>query len=106
MPPGVAPDAGGPDGGGEVNDPLAVASLALGAASLVTAFCCWPLMFAVAVGGIATAIVALVRIHAEPLKYRGRGAAITGLVLSLLAPLGYVLLIVFYGALSIFGFPP
>jgi hypothetical protein len=101
LPPGVAPDAGGPDGGGGgVNDPLAYVSLALGAVGLVTAFCCWPLMFAVALGGIATGIIALVRIHSEPVRFRGRGAAITGIVLSLLAPISYLLLIVFFGALS------
>ena len=57
-------------------------------------------MFLTAVGGIATGILALMHIHAEPHRYRGKGLAIAGIVLSVLGPLSYVILIVLFGALS------
>jgi len=99
MPPGIEPD-GGDDGGGGPTDPLAWVSLALGAIGLATAFCCWPLMFALALGGIITGSIALVQSRSDPRRHGGRGVAIIGIVLSILAPLSYVLLVVLFGVLS------
>ena len=100
MPPGIEPDGGDFGGGGAPTDPLAWVSLALGALGLATAFCCWPLMFALACGGIVTGIIALVQNRSDPRRHGGRGLAITGIVLSVLAPLSYVLLVVLFGVLS------
>ena len=100
LPPGVKPDASGPNGAGVVQEPSSWVSVLLGGLSLPSVFCCAPLTFLLALGGIITGILSVVRINSEPHRYRGKGVAITGIVLSVLAPLLYVLLMVFVGALS------
>jgi hypothetical protein len=79
---------------------LATASLLLGPASLPCGLCCAPLLFAQSLGGIVTGVVALSRLGSAPHPRRGRGIAVTGIVVSLLGPAGYVLLIIGFGVVS------
>ena len=87
LPPGVSPDAvhGSEPSSGQT-EPMAVVSLALGAAGFLLSMCCIGLplgVFAVVFG-----VVALTRI--EPEGPRGKGLAIGGIVLGVLGPLLYV----------------
>jgi hypothetical protein len=91
MPPGTSPDAAGPGAGGR-HDPLAVASLVLGLCSLPVVFC-FPLAVFFSVGGIVCGIVALVRARPAAEDHRGRGLAVSGIILSLIGP--FVLAVLF-----------
>jgi hypothetical protein len=67
---------------------LAVAGFALGLAAITFGLCCYGVPFNLA--GIACSIIALVQIRNAPLRERGTGLAVAGLVLcclSLLLPL-------------------
>ena len=101
MPPGVQPDGGSPGSEGRQNEPTGVVSLVLGLLSVLFVFCCAVFTFLFSVSGIVTGIIALVRIHSEPDRFRGRGIAVAGIVMSLLGPLLYVLLWLFAGALTL-----
>jgi hypothetical protein len=64
-------------------NPLAVASLVLGLLSLTVFFCCSGLPCNLA--GMVCSLIALVQIHNDPSRQKGKGLAIAGLVLSLLS---------------------
>ena len=89
LPPGVSPDAvhGAEPGTGQT-EPLALVSLAFGAAGLLLSLCCLGLPLGVVAVGVG--IVALTRI--KPDGPRGKGAAIAGIVLGVLGPLLYIAL--------------
>jgi hypothetical protein len=89
LPPGVNPDAvhGVAPGAGQT-EPMALASLALGVAGLMLSLCCLGLPLGVIAIGLG--IVALTRI--KPDGPRGKGLAITGIVLGVLGPVLYIAL--------------
>jgi hypothetical protein len=62
-------------------NPLAVASLVLGLLSLTVFLCCSGLPCNLA--GMVCSLIALVQIHNDPARQKGKGLAIAGLVLSL-----------------------
>lgn len=60
---------------------LAIVGLSLGALSMFT-WCCCPIF---PIPGIACSVIALIQIRGNPSLYSGKGAAITGLTLSLIS---------------------
>ena len=84
LPTGVLPTAADP---GQRTDPLAVVSLSIGSVTLVVGFCCFPFSgIALGLTGVIVGIVSLTRIASGQARTKGKGLAIAGIVLSVLAP--------------------
>lgn len=60
---------------------LAIIGLILGILSLFT-WCCCPIL---PIPAVACSVIALIQIYGNPTQYRGKGAAITGILLSLIS---------------------
>ena len=65
------------------SNPMAVAGLIMGVLSLLSCLCCYGIPFNLL--GVVFSLVALTQINRNPELYTGKGAAIAGLVLSLLS---------------------
>ena len=88
LPTGVLPP---PEDRGRVTDPVAVVSFSLGSSTLVLGLCCFPISgLVLGIAGASIGIVSLVRIASHPNRYSGRGLAVAGIVVSIVAPLAYV----------------
>jgi hypothetical protein len=95
LPPGVRPDLGAGPGGGPPhgqNEPYAVASLAVGLASLVLGGCCGLLAIPGAIVAIALGCVSLSRAKSQPGGQRGSGMAWAGIAIGGVSLLLYVAL--------------
>lgn len=75
---------------------LAVAGLIMGILSVILVCCCYGFPFNVL--GLTFSIIGLAQIRANPQSNDGQGAAIAGLVLSLLSLLLAVAILLIYGA--------
>lgn len=62
-------------------NPLAIIGLVLGVFSLFT-WCCCPIL---PIPAVACSVIALIQIYGNPRQYGGKGAAITGILLSLIS---------------------
>ena len=83
---------------------LAMASLILGILSCTLGICCcYGLPFNLL--GLIFAILALMQIQQHPGRYKGKGLAMTGLVLSVLSLLLALLLFLVFGTLSVWSEP-
>lgn len=79
------------------NNGFAVAGLVLGIFSLTIGLCCcYGIPFNIL--GLIFSLIGLSQINNEPLRYAGRGIAITGIVLCILSIFAAVLLLIFLGA--------
>ncbi len=101
LPPGVSPSAGYGGPPGAAQDQLAIVSLLLGVFSLLLMFCCGPLSIVLGIAAVTFGLVSISRINKEPMRYRGKGTAIAGVVVGALGALGYVLMIALFGAFSV-----
>lgn len=102
LPPGVSPSAGYGAPPGAAQEQLAPVSAVLGVVSLLFVFCCGPLSVVFGLTAVGCGIVSVSRIHKEPHRYRGKGLAITGIVVGALGLFGYLLIFVIFGAMSFY----
>ena len=100
LPPGVSANAGYGGPPGQTQDQFAVVSLVLGIFGLLLVFCCGPLSIVLGIAAVTFGLVSLSRIAKEPERYSGKPLAIAGIVIGALAAVGYVLMIVAFGAFS------
>lgn len=97
--------AGGPGGGpgqGSQQEPMAVASLVAGIASVPLFACCGLLSLGVSIVGVVLGIASLSRLKSEPLRYTGKPLAIAGLAINAIIVIVTLLLMVFmFGIMGI-----
>ncbi len=98
LPPGTEQPAHSA-GGGAQNDPLGLAAVGAAVAALPLNCCCGPLAIALSITAAVLGVVSVTRISAQPTRFKGRGIAITGIVVGALGVLIYPLLLVFSVAL-------
>ena len=85
LPTGVLPPS---EERGRATDPVAVVSLSLGSSTLILGLCCFPLSgLVLGIAGVSLGIVSLTRISGQPDRYSGKGLAVAGIVVSIVAPL-------------------
>ena len=92
----------GPASAGSPTNQLSLTSMILGIAGLVASPCCSFLAFPIGVGAVATGIIGLTQVNADP-QQAGKGQAIAGIVCGALAMVLPILFIVLSFGFSSFS---
>lgn len=87
---------------GPADQTLAIVSLSLGIGSLTIGWCC-SLGLLLGPAAMITGFISLSQIKNKPDAYTGRGFAIAGIVTGSVFLLGYIVIMIIYGAALFFG---